>query len=411
VGGRRATAYSSLDDALSVASPGNHVWVARGVYRPSVRRDPADPRSASFAPGRGVRLFGGFDGTETTLSDRAGLFDETVLEGERGAPGFRRDNVRNVVRLEGNGAIHVVDGFTIQGGYADGSGLGRGGGAISSQLGTKTIRNCRMTGNYGRIGGALLTQISIVQLSGCTFEANGAAERGGAAWITGQFTGMNCVFDRNVARGTGGALHITQGVTDTAGVAYPRFQNTVFKDNLATWGGAAFVADPPGGVAPGRAAFSGCTFVGNGAFVRGAAIGTPLEFSPNIEVQLVNSIVWGNRAVDGTMLSGDPMHYQVVARSIVQSGWPGATVLDVDPLFVDLAARDLELSAGSPAIDAGDTELILRDELDLDGDDDFIEPTPFDAAGRARRIDDPLTADTGAGTLPTVDLGAFEYDG
>ena len=45
---------------------------------------------------------------------------------------------------------------------------------------------------------------------------------------------------------------------------------------------------------------------------------------------------------------------------------------------------------------------------DLDGDGDRTEEVPFDLAGQARRVDDPLVPDTGAGPAPAVDHGAFE---
>ncbi|MFG0252923.1 MAG: hypothetical protein ACF8NJ_08635, partial [Phycisphaerales bacterium JB038] len=40
---------------------------------------------------------------------------------------------------------------------------------------------------------------------------------------------------------------------------------------------------------------------------------------------------------------------------------------------------------------------------------DLLEPTPLDALGAARFVDDPGTADTGNGDAPLVDMGAYEY--
>ena len=39
------------------------------------------------------------------------------------------------------------------------------------------------------------------------------------------------------------------------------------------------------------------------------------------------------------------------------------------------------------------------------------EPIPFDLAGQSRFINDPKTIDTGNGTPPIVDMGAYELTG
>ncbi|HOW73325.1 MAG TPA: right-handed parallel beta-helix repeat-containing protein [Phycisphaerae bacterium] len=58
---------------------------------------------------------------------------------------------------------------------------------------------------------------------------------------------------------------------------------------------------------------------------------------------------------------------------------------------------DLRLRAGSPCIDAGDNVTAVTDEVFAD----------LDSHGRF--FDDPATVDTGLGTAPIVDMGAYEY--
>jgi hypothetical protein len=51
------------------------------------------------------------------------------------------------------------------------------------------------------------------------------------------------------------------------------------------------------------------------------------------------------------------------------------------------------------------------DLLDLDGDGNTAEPLPRDREGFVRFHDDTGVPDTGAGTPPIVDMGAFEFGG
>lgn len=94
----------------------------------------------------------------------------------------------------------------------------------------------------------------------------------------------------------------------------------------------------------------------------------------------------------------------------MQGGFAGVGNLSVDPQFRDAANGDHRLACGSPAIDSADNLMLVADTFDLDDDGDFGEIVPTDLAGAARRIDDPATTDTGVGSAPIVDRGAFEFD-
>ena len=58
-----ADAYTTIDAALSVAGINSKIWVAKGVYKPSAQDTP-------LGIDHNISLLGGFNGTETELSDR-----------------------------------------------------------------------------------------------------------------------------------------------------------------------------------------------------------------------------------------------------------------------------------------------------------------------------------------------------
>jgi len=107
-----------------------------------------------------------------------------------------------------------------------------------------------------------------------------------------------------------------------------------------------------------------------------------------------------------------------VTYSDIQGGRPGEGNIDADPLFVDpdgpddifgTEDDDVRLLRCSPCIDAADNEAVPADEFDLDDDGNTSEPLPFDLDGNPRFVDDPYVTDTGNGTPPIVDMGAYEF--
>jgi hypothetical protein len=99
-------AFTNLRPAISAAEYGDSVWVARGVYSSNQTGD-----LSTFVLKNGVRLFGGFIGTETTLQQRNWVINETIL---------KRNSFteRNVVFAEETDSTTMLDGFIIRGGSA-----------------------------------------------------------------------------------------------------------------------------------------------------------------------------------------------------------------------------------------------------------------------------------------------------
>ena len=115
---------------------------------------------------------------------------------------------------------------------------------------------------------------------------------------------------------------------------------------------------------------------------------------------LTNTIFWGNTATTtGAQIYHPDAGPIDLSYSLVEGGCPTAVNCDHlrsgDPLFVDAAVGDLRLQLASPAIDAGNNAAVPSGVL-------------TDLLGFPRFVDIASIVDTGNGTPPIVDMGAYE---
>lgn len=410
-------AFDDLQSALDASSAQDQVWVTMGTYRPSVRTDPADPRSATFRIPPGLELIGGFAGFEFGVEQRAGLVERCVLSGARGAAGDASDNAYRVVLLDENPQDRrtTIDGFRIRGGNADGvNGAPIRGGGVFVTLGPGAgfgvrldLRNCILEGNHADVGGALwVTGFARVEVTRCRFCGNTAETKGGAVAVqTGSLRVSNSHFSRNMTPGRGGAVYLNSIEQDDP-VAGPRvcFVNSLFHTNLAGRGGAGFVDGT--NTTRGRGTWVNCVLDANLALDRGGAFFARTGASNPAELEVANSILWANRAPLDPQLFGPGAD---VRHCIVRGGLAGPGNLASDPEFIDPVRLNYRTRVGSPARDSGDNSRVPLDITDLDRDGDLLERVPRDVVGRPRFLDDPLAADTGSGSGPIVDIGLYEH--
>ncbi|MFH1419698.1 MAG: right-handed parallel beta-helix repeat-containing protein, partial [Planctomycetota bacterium] len=328
---------------------------------------------------------------------------------------------------------------TFTGNYAD----ERGGAIANHSESSPTLVNCVFNANTAGWGGGGMRSEgnSDPRLIGCTFTMN-SAEGGGAleGWESSP-TLVSCVFNGNSATtggGSGGAMQTSYGS--------PMLTNCIFTGNQAGADGGALAnadcdavsitscifvgnqADDDGGAISNWGCapiLTNCTIVGNTAHYDGGGIEAAAAAFPNV----ANCVLWGNSDEGGTdesaQLHHDGTSSYTVSYSLIEglSEYAGSGNIDGDPLFMrepddggdgwgiggNDDYGDLRLSFGSPCIDAANNDAVPADIADLDGDGDTDEPTPFDLAEKARFVDDPDTIDTGNGTAPIVDMGAYEY--
>ena len=209
-------AYTNLQSALNSACPGiAEIWVAAGTYKPTTTND----RNISFVMKNGVAIYGGFNGTETQLSQRNWVTNVTTLSGDIGAAG-NADNTYRVINNNFNAnapltSSAILDGFTVEAGNADGNfPLNLGGGMWNSHA-SPTVRNCIFRNNRATSGAAMFNDNSQANVINCLFTGNSCSVAGAAISNGGGTASakvINCTFYGN----TGGNSTISNEVNATA---------------------------------------------------------------------------------------------------------------------------------------------------------------------------------------------------
>ena len=392
-GSNWTNAYTSLQSALTAATSGDEIWVAKGTYYPSSAYSLTNTsRYYHFEMINGVTLYGGFAGTESAVSERtsygSGETNETTLSGDIGAVGDNSDNCYHVFYHREDISLNntaILDGFTLSEGNANGGAQHNSGGGMYNYNNSPRIRNCVFIDNSANYGGGGLCNAtdSPVLVETCRFISN-TAQYGGGVYNSGATsTLINCVFNGNSASDQGGGMYNygNNAVTVT---------NCLFYQNNAGsgYGGAAYnySAGP---------VYNNCTFTENTAGYGGGVS------NYNGAVQTYNNcIFWGNSATS----NGDEIYIAGGTSTLNYScyqneegdifGTPTASnCISADPQFVGvLNNSDHPYSIGgiSPCCDTGN-DGYCSETVDIRG------------SGFSRKLD-KTTGETG-----TIDMGAYEY--
>lgn len=185
-------AFASIPAALSVASEGDQVWVARGTYENGGGQ-------LSFL--HGVKIYGSFVGTETTLGQRP----MPIVHGNPATASVLTSSVGPFIYNNNNGITRedVFDGFTITGVF------GNDGGAMRNSGVSPTISNCAFLSNNAANGGAIFNDNASPLIINTIFTNNSASfgSGGAIANYNGSNTALiNCLLTGNYAGEFGGAI-------------------------------------------------------------------------------------------------------------------------------------------------------------------------------------------------------------
>ena len=251
-------AFTQLNAALSTAQAGDEIWVAQGTYYPSSDAD----RSKSFTPPSGIKLYGGFTGSESDINQRDWQANPTTLSGDIGVSGDSTDNSYNVVYMLQPDSTTVLDGFVVAYGQADNLAMSAHnrdrfvcGGGLYMESGNwdafATIKHCRFYKNnaHSQGGGVMLNGTLVGRMAprfiDCIFESNYAGDSGGGLNRYGG-SGIErgeelkgCTFVKNSTNKRGGALYYA----DTKGINTIGIKSCDFTQNYAKIaGGGVFLS-------------------------------------------------------------------------------------------------------------------------------------------------------------------------
>lgn len=221
-----ASATGELADALQAARSNTaitQVWVAGGTYYPSYTPNgiaSADARDKTFQLVNNVKVYGGFAGNETALTQRnLGLTaNKTILSGDLGTPGDDADNAYHVVTALSVTETAGIDGFTLTQGRGDGQNtlevngfyLPRySGGGMLCHSASPVISNLVIEANYAGAGGGLCNELnSSTKVFNTVISGNLASSAGGVlnSWSSPVFTNIVIAGNSDSNQYAGGAM-------------------------------------------------------------------------------------------------------------------------------------------------------------------------------------------------------------
>lgn len=277
-----ANASSDLQAMLDASAPNDEVWVAKGTYKPTVPYGTnvsqvpyTGDRHKTFHPSRGVKMYGGFAGNESSIGQRKLDLNKTILSGDLQGNdiGFTNnaENAYHVIVLRNPYSSMTIDGFTITGGNTTGlpptylyeppvvNEIAPDGAGIYSIGTDASIANCLFINNFStRNGGAVCDYgyTGVFAIVNSVFLNNQALQGSvlycGDGWHSQQNYIANCTMVNNISTAATIAKNINLGDfnvencilwnnTATGLQIYPGYvKNSIVQDFITNGGAALF---------------------------------------------------------------------------------------------------------------------------------------------------------------------------
>jgi hypothetical protein len=370
-----ATACSDLQAVINTADSGDQIWVKQGTYKPcrpanNLTTIDSTNRDNSFVLKAGVKIYGSFEGTETTLAERY-LNNIDTIDVKTVLSGYSY-HVVIAVNIENDGQT-ILDGFIITGGNATGFSYRLVNGEVVWETRGGGIYNINSSPEYKNIivwknissggGGGIYNTNSSPKFINVIINENSTYDVGGGIVNTNSSFPLlaNITINNNHAKHGGG------GICNYY-YSSPIIVNVSITNNIAF--DPEYLYSVGGGIH--TSYFSSSTLtnvtISNNTATNYGGIDSPASLIIN------NCIICGNGSNIATVSDFDILNYSC---SLVE----GITIVDanknldgsIDPLFV--GNGDYSLQSTSPCIDAGSNELYLTarnisdftNELDLAG--------------------------------------------
>jgi predicted outer membrane repeat protein len=303
----------------------------------------------------------------------------------------------------------ILDGFTITGGKANGSGIDQYGGGLICNGNTgytcnPTLANLVFKNNSAVYGGALMSNgsaggMSSPRLQKVTFSANHASTAGGAMYNLGVDNGASSPaltavdFSGNTSDNSGGAMY-NLGI---GGVSSPSVVASHFDGNVAAGNGGAVYNETS------NASFTDVTFTGNHSSYQGGAVYNRDVLGPeNLQFTSVtftgNSAYINGGAVYNSLGRADSQarfdHTAFAGNTLTANGIGGAVYNSGNAVFRDvLFAGNGGVAQLAGAI-ANTTDVSSTSNLTIDGAS-FVRNTAIGGSGAVLVLAaQPATANT-----------------
>lgn len=386
-------ASDDLQAMINASISGDTVWVAAGIYKPladaSGDATPSNVRNKIWYTKSGVKLYGGFAGTETSLAQRDFKTNRTIFSGDVDNNDTNTDGnsiAESFADIQGNNVYHIlaiiscdkntlVDGITFTGGKGTGTSVSQTvngfplssvfGAAISINASFPTIKNCIFIGNDGQFGATYHNNTNgadTVRISNSYYLGNRGEQVGGMFIHRGHTFVDNVVFLNNAAYLSnnyrdGGAICISSNMQAGKSIKFTNL--TVVNSNSLT-------------------SKKTVTVDGDG------------------DVSFINSIIWNETALAGgnilNLLDNGTLtcSYSILQNSVTGGVWnnnygtDGSNNYDGDPLLNNLTDIDgadnkfftpddgLSLTGCSPGVNTGMNTAIFATDI-------TNSPRPYDS--------------------------------